>query len=95
MLVSVILDCSWEHRIVFGSCCRDFKNDYILAGTVNNASILRPYCGNLDPFALIIEANFSNPAGVLFRSNIDLVEQGFNASYFAVDNTPNLCKCPE
>ena len=81
------------HCIVFCSCFRSFKNDYILAGTVNNVGRTIPYCGNRDPFALIIEANILNPAGILFQSNDALVEQGFNASYFAVDNTRKLCKC--
>ena len=83
------------HCIVFCSCFRSFKNDYILAGTVNNVGRTIPYCGNRDPFALIIETNFSNPVGILFQSNDDLAEQGFNASYFAVDNTQKLCKCVE
>lgn len=95
MLVLVILDCSLEHCIVFGSCFMYFKNDYILAGTVNNVGRTLPYCGNRGPFAIIIEAKFSNPARIQFQSNVDLVEQGFNATYFAVDSTPKLCKCLE
>lgn len=66
MLVLVILDCLWEYCIVFGFCCRDFKNDYILVGIVNNVFILCLYCGNLDLFVLIIEVNFFNLVGVLF-----------------------------
>ena len=60
-----------------------------------NAGRAIPYCGNRNPFALIIEANSSNPAGILFKSNDDFVEQGFNTSYLAVEKTPKICKSRE
>ena len=71
---------------------RDFKNDHIQAATLYTIGHAIPYCGNRNPFALILEANSSNPGGVLFRSNGDLVEQGFNASFHAVNKTPKIGK---
>lgn len=86
----VSIDYTWEP---FGFSFRDFKNDHIQAGTVLDVFRRTPYCGNMNPFALIFDANYSNPGGVLFRSNDDLVRQGFNASYFAVNKTQKICKC--
>ena len=71
---------------------RDFKNDHIQAATLNTVGRTIPYCGNRNPFALIIEANSSNPGGVLFQSNGDLAEEGFNASFHAVNKTPKIGK---
>ena len=51
-----------------------------------------PYCGSRKPFALILEVNSSIPAGVLFRTNGQVEEQGFNLSYFAVNTTSKICK---
>ncbi|XP_068712588.1 uncharacterized protein [Montipora foliosa] len=70
--------------------CTDFKNDLIIAAAIFDSRRLVPYCGNRKPFALIIEANSSNLAAIQFKSNLDLVEQGFNASYLAVDKTPKI-----
>ena len=81
------------YMVALYSFFRDFKNDHIQADTLNN--VIRrsiPYCGNRNPFALIIEANSSNPGGVLFQSNGDLAEQGFNASFHAVNKTPKIGK---
>ncbi|XP_078349239.1 mucin-like protein [Oculina patagonica] len=73
--------------------CTDFQNDYIQAGNRYNALTSNPYCGLIrKPFALIMEANCSIQfqAGILFKSNDQVEEQGFHLDYFAVNKTKNI-----
>ncbi|KAL9953601.1 hypothetical protein ACROYT_G041044 [Oculina patagonica] len=70
--------------------CTNFQNDYIQAGNLHNILRSNPYCGIRNPFAVILEANFTNYAGILFKSNDQVEEQGFNVSYFAVNKTSKI-----
>ena len=51
-----------------------------------------PFCGRWNQLALIVETNENNSDAMVFRSNDGLEEQGFNASYFAISQSPNICE---
>ncbi|XP_068732482.1 uncharacterized protein [Montipora capricornis] len=70
--------------------CTDLRNDYIQFRNLNNKNYSSPICGHRNQFAFVAEANERYPAAILFQSNNGLEEEGFNASYFVVDPSPNI-----